>query len=56
MLEEFTENEYARIGTLIETMANQPGTRAHTRAVAERLFDLQTVGVERYAALYERVY
>jgi glycosyltransferase involved in cell wall biosynthesis len=56
LLEEFTDDEYARIGSLIETMAAQPGARESARAVAERVFDLQTVGVERYAALYERVY
>jgi len=56
LLEDFTEAEYARVGTLIQTMAAQPDVRTKARAVAERLFDLQTVGVERYAALYERVY
>jgi glycosyltransferase involved in cell wall biosynthesis len=56
LLEEFTDDEYARIGSLIETMAARPGAREDARAVAERVFDLQTVGVERYAALYERVY
>ncbi|HET8780859.1 MAG TPA: hypothetical protein VFM63_00465, partial [Pyrinomonadaceae bacterium] len=56
LLEEFSDAEYARIGSLIETMAAQPGARQSARAVAERVFDLQTVGVERYAALYERVY
>ena len=55
LLEDFTEAEYARVGTLIETMAGQPDARTKARAVAERLFDLQTVGVQRYAALYERV-
>jgi glycosyltransferase involved in cell wall biosynthesis len=56
LLEDFTEAEYARVGTLIETMAAQPDARTSARAVAKQLFDLQTVGVERYAALYERVY
>ena len=56
LLEEFSDDEYARIGSLIETMAAQPGARENARAVAGRVFDLQTVGVERYAALYERVY
>jgi glycosyltransferase involved in cell wall biosynthesis len=56
LLEEFTDDEYARIGSVIETMAAQPGSRESARAVAEQVFDLETVGVERYAALYERVY
>jgi len=56
LLEDFTDAEYARIGSSIETIAAQPGVRQAVRSVAERLFDLQTVGVERYASLYERVF
>jgi glycosyltransferase involved in cell wall biosynthesis len=56
LLEDLTETEYAEAGTFIEAMAAKPGTRTAARAVAERLFDLERVGVERYAALYERVY
>ncbi|HEU4768727.1 MAG TPA: glycosyltransferase family 4 protein [Pyrinomonadaceae bacterium] len=56
LLEEFNEAEYARIGNLIEEMAAQPDARRRARLVAEQLFDLQTVGAERYASLYERVY
>lgn len=56
LLEEFNETEYARIGSLIAEMAAQPQARRNARSVAEQLFDLQTVGAERYAALYERVY
>ena len=56
LLEDFTEDEYSRIGSAIEAMAAQPGARASARATAEHVFDLQTVGAERYAALYERVY
>jgi glycosyltransferase involved in cell wall biosynthesis len=56
LLEEFTEDDYTRVGKLIETMAAEPDVKKKTRAVAERLFDLQTVGVARYAELYERVY
>lgn len=56
LVEDFTEVEYARSGNLIEKMAAEPDARQRARFVAERLFDLQTVGTERYAALYERVY
>ena len=56
LLEDFTDTEYAEAQTFIEAMAAKPGTRKNARTIAERLFDLQTVGVERYAALYERVY
>lgn len=56
LLEDFNEAEYARIGRLIEEMAARPDARQSARAVAERLFDLRTVGAARYASLYERVY
>ena len=56
LLEDFTDAEYERIGSAIESMAGQRDARQRARSVAERLFDLQTVGVARYAALYERVY
>jgi glycosyltransferase involved in cell wall biosynthesis len=56
LLQEFTEDEYTRIGTLIESMAAEPHVKERARAVAEQLFDLETIGAERYAALYERVY
>lgn len=56
LLEDFTDAEYARIGSIIETMAAQPGVRENVRTVAERVFDLQTVGVERYASLYESLW
>ena len=56
LLENFTEAEYTEAQTLIEKMVAQPDARQNARAIAERLFNLQTVGVERYAALYERVY
>jgi len=55
LLQEFTEDEYTRIGKLIESMAAQPDVRKKVRAVAEEVFDLETIGAERYAALYERV-
>ena len=56
LLEDLTDAEYAEVGPFIEAMTDQADARHSARAVAERLFDLQTVGVERYAALYERVY
>jgi glycosyltransferase involved in cell wall biosynthesis len=60
LLEEFTEEEYERIGKVIRTMAAGPDARnkarTHARAIARQLFDLETIGAERYAALYERVY
>lgn len=56
LVNEFTEAEYARAATCLETlMTDQESTRVRTREVAERLFDVHKVGVERYARLYEEV-
>jgi len=52
LLEDLTDAEYAEAQPFIEAMAAKPDARKHARAVAEQLFDLQTVGAERYAALY----
>jgi glycosyltransferase involved in cell wall biosynthesis len=56
LLEEFTDQEYTRIGDLIQTIAAEPDARTKARAVAREVFDLETIGAQRYAALYERVY
>jgi glycosyltransferase involved in cell wall biosynthesis len=55
LVSEFTEDEYVRAVDRIEEMVREPAARAKTRSVAKELFDLETVGAERYAALYERV-
>lgn len=56
LVSDFGESDYARAFSTIENFAsNVEQTRARTRAVAERLFDVRTVGIERYARLYERV-
>jgi hypothetical protein len=36
-------------------MVSEPGIRKNARSVAEQLFDLNAIGAERYARLYERV-
>ena len=56
LVEEFTEHEYTRIGEMIQSIATEPDIRQRARAVAREVFDLETIGAERYAALYERVY
>ena len=53
---DFTEAEYAKAARTIETLVrDRENTRRQTRRVAERLFDVRAVGVERYARLYESV-
>jgi glycosyltransferase involved in cell wall biosynthesis len=56
LVADFNESEYARAVSTIETFVRDPAeTRRRTREVAERLFDVRKVGVERYARLYEAV-
>jgi len=56
LIEEFTETEFEAAGRAIEAMAARPDVRQQARTVAERLFDLNTIGAERYVSLYERVF
>ena len=55
LIEEFTDAEFAAAGRAIEAMAARPEVREKARAVAVQLFDLNTIGAERYVSLYERV-
>ncbi len=55
LIENFTEEEYAEAGREIAAMAARPEVRKSARSVAEQLFDLNAIGTERYASLYERV-
>ncbi len=54
LIEEFTDEEFAEAGRAIEAMVAQENVRQSAREVAERLFDLNEIGGERYAALYEK--
>lgn len=56
LVSDFNEDEYRRAGTQVFGMLSDvEGVRAHTRRVAERLFDVRGVGLERYARLYATV-
>ncbi len=46
---------YAKAISEIESLAAQPGTRLRMREIADRLFDVSKVGVDRYTSLYNRV-
>ena len=56
LIENFTDDEYAEAGRIIERMVSEPEVRKSARWVAEQLFDLNAVGAERYARLYEKVF
>ena len=55
LVRELDESNYLKAAEDIETLAGDPEIRMKTRSVATELFDLQSVGAERYAALYERI-
>jgi glycosyltransferase involved in cell wall biosynthesis len=56
LVSEFNEDGYRRAGAeVLGMLADVETVRAHTRRVAERLFDVRGLGLERYARLYETV-
>ena len=56
LVRDFTEDEYVKAWAPISALAGYPDqTRRRAREVAERLFDVRKVGVDRYARLYEQV-
>jgi hypothetical protein len=55
LVNQFNEKHYLEIIDKIGTLVRDPDVRKKTRRVATELFDLRSVGGERYASLYERV-
>jgi glycosyltransferase involved in cell wall biosynthesis len=56
LVSNFNESEYADAANIVGGFVGYPDqTRRRAREIAERLFDLRRVGVERYARLYENV-
>ncbi len=56
LIKDFTAQEYERVAAhVLSFMSNIEDARRHVRGVAERLFDVREVGLERYARLYEEV-
>jgi glycosyltransferase involved in cell wall biosynthesis len=56
LVRDFSQTEYRSAIAAIEDFVGQPEpVRRRGREVAERLFDVRKVGVERYAHLYESV-
>ena len=57
LIRDFTEHEFDRaVSELDLTTRDADATRKKSRSIASKLFDVRTVGVERYARLYERVF
>jgi glycosyltransferase involved in cell wall biosynthesis len=56
LVEDFNASEYSRAASVVASMSERHDeTRRHAREVVERLFDVRTIGLERYARLYEEV-
>ena len=56
LVENFTETGYREAAIAIELLvAEAEKTRARAREVAERRFDVNAVGAQRYARMYEKV-
>jgi glycosyltransferase involved in cell wall biosynthesis len=55
LVSEFSEVNYGAAIDQIEKLTKDPEARTKSRAVATQLFDLYSIGAERYSALYEKV-
>jgi glycosyltransferase involved in cell wall biosynthesis len=55
LIEEFNKIDFDRAFGRIEEAVRDPGIKTTARELAERVFDLESVGGERYAQLYEEV-
>ena len=56
LVRDFDQSDYAKASAVVEGLAAYPDQiRRRAREVAERLFDVRGIGVERYARLYRKV-
>ncbi len=56
LVRDFNESEYADAANVVGGFVDYPGqTRRRAREIAERLFDVRRVGVQRYGRLYDSV-
>lgn len=55
LVEDLDERHYLKAIENVELLVKNTDVKKKTRAVAKELFDLHSVGGERYAALYEKV-
>jgi len=53
LIDNFNERDFDAAWTAIQELVNDPNIKAKARAAAERVFDLNSVGADRYARLYE---
>jgi glycosyltransferase involved in cell wall biosynthesis len=55
LIREYTPEAYRSAAETVRRMAQDAATRAQMRDIATRQFDLQTVGLTRYAQLYREI-
>jgi glycosyltransferase involved in cell wall biosynthesis len=55
LLDEVDEAHFEKAFDSIESLMETPDVKTRVRHVAEKLFDLETIGAERYTQLYESV-
>ena len=55
LIEDFEDRDFDSAWAAIQELVNDPNIKAKARVAAERIFDVSTVGVERYATLYHRL-
>src|SRR5215213_1713823 len=55
LIDNFNERDFDAAWTAIQELVNDPNIKGKARAAAEKVFDLNSVGAERYARLYEAV-
>ena len=56
LIDDFSEQEFETDWPAIQQLVNDPNIKAKARVTAERVFDLNTVGAERYARLYQALF
>jgi glycosyltransferase involved in cell wall biosynthesis len=56
LIEDFNTVDFDRAFARIEEVVHDPNMKTTARELAERVFDLESVGGERYAQLYEEVF
>jgi glycosyltransferase involved in cell wall biosynthesis len=55
LIKDFAESDYALAANRLNEIAVEPELRNRMRTVAAELFDLEAIGIRRYADLYQRV-
>ena len=56
LIRDFGETDFEAAWTKIDEVVSEPGIKTTARELAEEVFDLERVGGERYAQLYEEVF